>query len=74
MILYRIGQEFILVFNVFIGNEKRSWTLIEFFHRTILPVKGGNCTCVDWTGGSCTGYTQATQTVQVWVQKWHIST
>jgi hypothetical protein len=24
MILYRIGQEFILVFNVFIGNEKRS--------------------------------------------------
>jgi hypothetical protein len=23
MILYRIGQEFILVFNVFIGNEKK---------------------------------------------------
>lgn len=66
--LVQVEERVYLVFEC-VSNQSRSWIvyilLVCLSCQNILQVENANCICVDWKGGSLTGYTQATQNVQI---------
>lgn len=66
--LVQVEERVYLVFER-VSNKSRSWIayilLVCLSCQNIIQVENANCICVDWKGGSRTGYTQATQNVQI---------